>query len=132
MKIIGVNYESSQKIYWYKSAEGVAIGDKVLINSQSSDRPTYHLLTVVNIHNPQDPHCPAVPPKATRWVVGKVDTSQYDWEMSKGLKKEQILKAVQDLKAEIDEVEMLEFYALKNPKMAKLLAELKTLDSPTI
>ena len=66
--------------------------------------------------------------KATHWIVDTVDDDKYIKRRQSAIRREFVLKQLQERKERLEEVKIYEMLAEQDPDAKKLLEELKTLE----
>jgi formylmethanofuran dehydrogenase subunit D len=121
MKIVSIKYQDNfrdSEIHYYScEIDDVKEGDRVVIESKSG----FCVVHVVEI-------MPNIAYTPIAYIIDKVDTKAFEERKAKIERKAKLKEKMAHMKSKIDEMEMMEFYATKNPEMAALLKEFKSLD----
>ena len=104
------------KDYAYNTEFELAEGDLAVVCVGSK----YQVVVVVRVNE-------GVDPKATKFIVDKVDTKAYRELCEREEKKERLLDKMNELSKTASQLKMFELLAEGNPEMKALLDEYKTL-----
>lgn len=110
----------NSKTYAYSTdVEDIEVGDTVVVESPSSG---YTCVKVVGIDD-----SPVAVSKSTKWVVCKVDDTNYKDRLEREKQKGVLIAKLQKLQKEVMERNQFEELAKLDPEAAKLVEELKNL-----
>ena len=122
-----VAFTKSQETQWgantfysYKASFPSVKGDYIIVDAPSSGYTVVKVVEDSKVFNPLES-------KALKWVVCKVDATEYVARKSKEKRIEEIKAQVVKMKSTLDLKELLSFYAKKDKSFGKLVEELESL-----
>ena len=105
--------------YSYKTSLDLEVGDIVLVDSPSNG------IVAVTVRSVNDTLSPNK--EATKWIIQKVDFSEWEENVKREERKQEIKAKIEAKKEELEELAIYEMLAKSSPEIAGLLEELKGL-----
>ena len=121
MKTVKVMFDHAYdtRTYSYKCHDdSVEKGDQVVVDTPNGDSEVVEVVDVID----------GVSKTATKWIVCKVDRTEYAKRLAKEQRKREIKEILDDEKKKMDELLVYKMLAENNPAMEALLNELKELN----
>ena len=109
VKIVGVQFEDYDKVYYYKTFIDVKVGDMVVVEAKCS----YSIAKVVSICGDST--------KASKYIVSKIDIEAHKENRAKVEEQEKLMKELDRRIAEINKMQFYKQFAETDDEIKGLL-----------